>query len=123
MKKVLGPGALSLPIERRTALNRLAIQNNIVDEGMMSERILGVGLVCGHGATDESDASAGEQYLGESEGKNGLRNVHFCVGTDKSGSKSHHVPGGRVYRQIATTSKGNLCFGSEAEAEKASFRK
>ncbi len=38
-------------------------------------------------------------------------------------SKIYHVPGGRFYQRMATTSKDKVCFGSQAEAEKAGFRK
>jgi hypothetical protein len=38
-------------------------------------------------------------------------------------SKVYHVPGGRFYRRMVTTSKNTVCFGGEADAERAGYRK
>ncbi len=64
-----------------------------------------------------------DQYGGHTESKTGIYHGHNCMVAGNKRSKIYHVPGGQFYRQMATTSKDKVCFGSEGEAEKAGYRK
>ncbi len=48
-----------------------------------------------------------------------MYHVDACMVTGNNKSKIYYVPGDQFYRQMATTSKDKVCFGGEAEAEKA----
>ena len=53
----------------------------------------------------------------------GVAHVQESMVVGNKRSKIYHVPGGRFYQRMATTSKDRVCFGSETEAEMAGFRK
>ncbi len=84
---------------------------------------IALGFVQGLAGIGWSHPGDTDRYGGHTEGPTKVYHVHTCMVAGNKKSKVYHVPGGQFYRQMATTSKDKVCFGSEAEATKAGYRK
>ncbi|HEY7675944.1 MAG TPA: hypothetical protein VIG69_02645 [Candidatus Methylomirabilis sp.] len=68
--------------------------------------------------------SAPPRALAEAPGRAaGVSHVPGSAVVGNKRSKVYHVPGGRFYGRMATTSKNKVSFGSEADAERAGYRR
>ena len=62
-------------------------------------------LVLGFGGLAWAHPGNTDQYGGHTESKTGIYHVHNCMVVGNRKSKNYHIPGGQLYKQMATTSK------------------